>query len=204
MNIVEALPNIDVYLVGGPSGAGKTTFARALAKEKRALLIPLDNYFVDEENVRSSFSLKFGRGPQWDHPSSLDLELVIQNITELLDGRYARIPIFSFAKNKRVGHRRRELLRHKSIIVEGLHALELQSDIQKLSRTVYAIFIHASVDVRRCRIRSRDAQHRSRPLSDFERRFYFMRIAETRWILPQRRLADMIFDTSYGVFGVVE
>jgi len=204
MNIVRALPNIDVYLVGGPSGAGKTTFARALAKEKRALLIPLDNYFVDEENVRSSFSLQFGRGFQWDHPSSVDLDLVLQNITSLLDGRSARIPIFSFAKNKRVGHRSRELLRHKSIIVEGLHALELQSGVQNLSRTVCAIFINAAVDVRRNRIRNRDAQHRNRPLRDFERRFHFMRIAETRWILPQRRLAHVILDTTSGEFGVVE
>ncbi|HWN11976.1 MAG TPA: AAA family ATPase [Pyrinomonadaceae bacterium] len=204
INIVRTLPYADVYLVGGPSGAGKTTFARILAREKRGLLLPLDSYFVDEKDVHTSFSLQFGRGSQWDHPSSVDRDLAAQNITELLDGRCARMPIFSFTKNKRVGHRQHELLQHKSIIVEGVHALKLQSSIHEISRTVFGIFITAAVDVRRSRIRRRDAQNRNRPLRDFERRFYFMRIAETRWILPQRRLADLILDTTHGEFGVVD
>jgi len=198
------MPDVEIYLVGGPTGAGKTVLSRAIASAKRGLTLHLDNYFVDEPNVRTSTSTLYGRGPQWDHPLSVDLELATQNLTDLLDRGFARVPKFSFANNKRLGYGVHKLLSKKSVIVEGIHALTLQRRLTESSRTVYSIFVDARIDVRRKRISDRDSHHRNRPLSDFERRFYFIRIAEKRWILAQRRLASLVLDTSSGTFQVIE
>jgi len=46
--------------------------------------------------------------------------------------------------------------------------------------------------------------NRSLPLEELDRKFHFRRIAETRWILPQRFLADLVLDTSHGSFDRVK
>jgi len=48
------------------------------------------------------------------------------------------------------------------------------------------------------------AENRSLPLDEFDRKFHFRRIAETRWILPQRFLADLVLDTSDGSFTLMK
>jgi uridine kinase len=201
-SIIERLPQAEVYLIGGPSGAGKSVFAQTFAMIRPVLIIPLDDYFVNEDAVRFSSSRRYGLGRQWDHPSSLDLELAIQNVLQLLKKNHAHLPLFSFAENERTGYRVCRLRSGHSILVEGLHALLLRSKLRAAGCNVYSIFINAHVGVRRNRVSIRDSKTRKRPLSDFERRFYFMRIAETRWILPQRRDADLVLDTSGGAFGI--
>lgn len=202
VSIIKELPDADVYLVGGPSGAGKTEFAKAFSAVRPILVIALDDYFLDENMVRISSTSRYGDGPQWDHPSSLDLQHALRNVRELLDESYTQLPTYSFAENRRGAYRpcRRPL--NASILVEGLHALLMQSDLRSSSRTVYSVFIDADVKVRRERIRVRDTRDRGKPLSDFDRAFHFTRIAEPRWILPQRREADLLLDTSEDVFRI--
>ncbi len=202
--IVKVLPYADVYLIGGPSGAGKTAFAKVFSNLRPVVVLQLDDYFLDEKVVRVSLSSRYGRARQWDHPASVDLSLALRNTIELLDHDSTQVPSFSFAQNRRVGYRSCSRSSKESILVEGLHALELQSHVGVFSTSVYSIFINAEVSIRRKRISVRDARNRSRPLHEFDRRFHFMRIAETRWILPQRRKADLIIDTSDGGFRIVE
>jgi uridine kinase len=202
-SIIKGLPQAEVYLIGGPSGAGKTEFARALSKVKPAVTISLDDYFLDEKMVRFSVTSRYGLGRQWDHPSSVDLNLASRNVIQLLDAKRTHLPVFSFAENRRTGYRECKRRQNDAIVVEGLHALLIQSILRAEGRTVCSIFVNGAVSVRRNRVSVRDAKTRKRPLSDFDRRFYFMRIAETRWINPQSRKADLVFDTSEGFFGVI-
>jgi uridine kinase len=201
-SIIKGLPKAEVYLVGGPSGAGKTVFAHAFSKLRPVKIISLDDYFLDEDMVRFSSSSRYGPGRQWDHPSSADLQLAFRNVIQLLDKKRTQLPVFSFAENKRIGYRACNRPSETAILVEGLHAVLLQSGLRAEHRNSYSIFVTAAVSIRRKRVSIRDAKNRKRPLSDFERRFYFMRIAETRWILPQRQDADLVLDTSEGLFRI--
>ena len=202
INIIKALPNVDVYLVGGPSGAGKTVFADAFSRIRKGVIIRLDDYFLDENLVRFSFSSRYGVARQWDHPSSVDLALAYRNVIELLKDHFTQVPLFSFSENKRLRCRTQKRASKAPIVVEGLHALMLSQVLAGLCST-FSIFINAELNVRRQRASIR-AENQSRPPEEFDRRFHFRRIAEIRWILPQRFLADLILDTSCGSFSPVK
>jgi uridine kinase len=198
-NLINALPNVDVYLVGGPSGAGKTVFADAFSSIRKAVIIRLDDYFLDESSMRLSTSSRYGVARQWDHPSSADLTLAHRNVTELLENHFTQVPTFSFSENKRVGYRPQKRAPKAPVIVEGLYALMLS----KLLVRSFSIFINGDVNIRRRRASMR-VENRSLPPEEFDRKFHFRRIAETRWILPQRFLADLVLDTSDGSFTPVK
>jgi len=203
IRIVRDLPKAEVYLTGGPSGAGKTVFSRVLATTSGSLIISLDNYFVDAGEVRTSSSSQFGVGPQWDHPSSVDLELALRNTVELLETGRSELPLYSFASNTRTGSRRLKRSPGQPVLVEGIHALLLRRCLVESARSVFSIFVDCSVQIRHKRVRVRDAETRGRPLHQFEKRFHFMRIAERRWILKQRAEADLVLDTSEDSFRIV-
>jgi uridine kinase len=201
INVIKALPNVDVYLVGGPSGAGKTVFADAFSRTRKGVIIRLDDYFLDENSVRLSSSSRYGVARQWDHPSSVDLTLAQRNVIELLENHFTRVPTFNFSENKRLGYRPQKIASKSTVVVEGLHALLLSQLLGSYSK--FSIFINAEVNVRRQRARIR-AENRSRPMEEFDRKFHFRRIAETRWILAQRFLADLVLDTSHGSYTLVK
>lgn len=202
INIIKALPNVDVYLVGGPSAAGKTVFAHAFSRIRKGTIIRLDDYFLDENLMRLSFSSRYGVARQWDHPSSVDLTLAHRNVIELLENNFTQVPTFSFSENKRLGYRPQKRASKAPVVVDGLYALML-SHLLVHSCSTFSIFINAEVNVRRERARMR-VENCSWPLEELDRRLHFRRIAETRWILSQRFLADLVLDTSHGSFTLVK
>ena len=201
-NLIKTLPKVDVYLIGGPSGAGKSVFADAFSGVRKAVIIRLDDYFLDEHAMRFSRSSRYGVVRQWDHPSSADLTLAHRNVVELLENRSTKVPTFNFSENKRLGYRTQKRLSKAPVIVEGLYALML-SELLIRSCSTFSIFINAELNVRRQRASMR-TDNRSLPLEELDRKFHFRRIAETRWILPQRFLADLVLDTSHGSFDRVK
>jgi uridine kinase len=190
-----------VYLIGGPSGAGKTTLGRAIAKIRGAIIIHLDDYFRDERVVIRQHSTFFGSAPQWDRPASVDFRLACKNLTELIAKNETELPMFSFFTNRRTGYRKIHCATSRAFIIEGVQALRLRECARKVSPEVCCIFVDADADVRKSRIRKRDANERGRKVVDFERRFYFILKAEERWIRRQKAFADIVFDTTArGVF----
>ena len=202
INIIKALPNVDVYLVGGPSAAGKTVFAHEFSRIRKGTVIRLDDYFLDENLMRLSFSSRYGVARQWDHPSSVDLTLAHRNVIELLENHFTQVPTFSFSDKKRLGYRPQKRASKAPVVVEGLYALML-SQLLVHSCSTFSIFINAEINIRRQRASIR-FENSSLPVEELERRLHFRRIAETRWILPQRFLSDLVLDTSHGSFTLVK
>lgn len=191
------IPQCSVYLIGGTSGAGKTSLARALARDRNGLMLGLDNYFFDEPEVRTAFSWRYGLARQWDHPSAMDSLLIRQHIRDLLQEGSASTPEYSFLQNKRVGYSRTELLKGQSLIIEGIYSLLFKEEVASLGFSVFSVFLDACAEVRVRRLKTRDALERHRTPSEFGKRFHFIRLAEKRWICGQRALADLVLDTSY-------
>ena len=69
--------------IAGCSGSGKTTLARELATQLDATLFPLDLYYRD----LSQFPLDTRHKRNFDHPDSLESELIIAHVRALAEGR---------------------------------------------------------------------------------------------------------------------
>ena len=133
-SLIRFLPSAQVYLIAGPTGAGKTKLALGLSAHVNAKVIGMDNYFIDEEKVPIEYSDIYGSAPQWDSPDACDFELLIRNLVQLIRTRKTTIPLFSFPLNKRVGSNIMEITGSAPIIVEGLHAIRCQVFLEKESR----------------------------------------------------------------------
>ena len=109
--------------IAGCSGSGKTTLARELALELEATLFPFDYYYRDlahlpfEERVHSNF----------DHPDSLESELLLEHLGMLASSKPIARPIYDFATHTRVAGRTERVEPSQVILVEGILALHMQS-----------------------------------------------------------------------------
>jgi uridine kinase len=194
-SLIPFLPRAQVYLIAGPTGAGKTRLAHGLSKHIKARVIGMDNYFIDEEKVPIEYSDIYGNAPQWDSPKACDFELLISNLIQLIQTGKATIPLFSFPLNKRIGSNIIEIARSMPIIVEGLHAIRCQSPLEKERIITYSIYIDADTKIRIERIRVRDKEERDRPEHLFDKRFYFIQQAEKKWITEQSSSANLILSS---------
>src|ERR1019366_9522257 len=84
--------------IGGCSGSGKTTLARELATQLDATLFPLDLYYRD----LSQFPLDTRAKLNFDHPDSLESELIVEHVRALARGETIQRPVYDFKTHTRV------------------------------------------------------------------------------------------------------
>lgn len=114
--------------VAGGSGSGKTYFARALQEQLGSEICEIvyqDNFYIDQSK-RFDFD---GGSVNFDHPSSIDFQLLGQHLAKLKTGQSTQIPIYDF-----VTHTRKNETVHIAptpiIIVDGIlifHAEEVRT-----------------------------------------------------------------------------
>lgn len=152
--------------VAGGSGSGKTTLAARLVRELgagQAALLAQDSYYIDQ-------SARFdgdGGSVNFDHPSSIDFDLLGRHLGELAAGRSIQVPIYDFATHTR----KRETQAFPTrpvVVVEGTLIL---SQPQVLSRLDASVFIRASEQVRFTRRLRRDVEQRGRQPEGVRRQF---------------------------------
>lgn len=110
----------EVYLVGvaGRSGSGKSELAYYLAARLGGTVLSLDHYYRDlallpfEERARQNF----------DHPDSIDFDLVESQLAQLKEGAAVWRPDYDFATHTRRAARRR-VQPGALLLVDGIFAL---------------------------------------------------------------------------------
>lgn len=91
------------YIIGvaGGSGSGKTYFARELHRilgDKHCTILYQDNYYIDQSHRFDGD----GGSVNFDHPSSLDFDLLAEGLARLKQGKSIEVPIYEFATHKRL------------------------------------------------------------------------------------------------------
>lgn len=152
--------------IAGGSGSGKTTLARlihqALGTDLSAILAQ-DSYYIDQ-------SARFdgdGGSVNFDHPSSLDFDLLATHLMALLAGNDVKVPIYDFAT-----HSRRKETEHfpakKLIIVDG--TLILDSAVVRGCFSM-SVFVDTSEAQRFDRRLNRDVRERGRTPEGVQKQF---------------------------------
>ena len=105
--------------IAGCSGSGKTTLAKELARQLDATLFPLDLYYRD----LSQFPLDTRDKRNFDHPDSLESELIIEHVRALATGHTIQRPVYDFSTHSRVPDTFEPVSPTKFVLVEGILAL---------------------------------------------------------------------------------
>ena len=174
--------------IAGGTGSGKTTIARNIAEalpSAGVITIDHDAYYRD----RSDLTLDERAAQNFDHPDSLETELLIQHLAALREGRAVELPIYDFKTHSRLGERRR-VEPTPVIIVEGIlvfvdPGLRAQMDIK--------IFVDTDADIRVFRRIRRDIEQRGRTFQSVRDQYYrTVRPMHLQFVEPSKRWADLI------------
>ncbi|MFA7615373.1 MAG: uridine kinase [Moheibacter sp.] len=174
--------------IAGGTGSGKTTVVQKIMRNletENVLVISQDNYYRNHPDLPFDQRVKIN----FDHPRSIDFELLTQDIELLKKGKTIEQPVYSF-----ITHNRTEevILTHSKdvIIVEGILVLT-HPDLRNLFDL--KIFVHADSDERLIRRIQRDIQERGRDLQEVLDRYRTtLKPMHEQFIEPSKNHADII------------
>jgi uridine kinase len=174
-----------IVAVGGPSCAGKTELAKRLAHDLVGSVLLLDSYYRD----LSALSPAERAAVNFDDPSALDHELLVEQLRAIRRGEIIERPIYDFATHTRVPARE-SFAAHQFVIVEGLFAL-YWPELRELATT--KVFVTAPDDVCFSRRQRRDVVERGRTAESVRTQFtQTVQPMASLYVRPTSRYADLV------------
>ena len=174
--------------VAGGSGSGKTTVARRILERigfDRVAYVPHDAYYHYLSHLPPA-----ERGQlNFDHPDSLDNDLLIVHLQELQAGRAVEIPVYDFKTHSRVAETR-HVDPQPVILVEGIliFADKRLRDLMNVK-----IFVDTDADIRLIRRLQRDISERGRSAESVINKYLrTVRPMHLEFAEPSKRYADVI------------
>ncbi|MDH5415258.1 MAG: uridine kinase [Flavobacteriaceae bacterium] len=185
--------------IGGGTGSGKTTVVNQIINElpkEEVGVISQDSYYKDTSHLSYEERVKIN----FDHPRSIDFELLVEQLKELKKGNPVSQPVYSFVTHNRTSD---TILTHprKVMIVEGILILTHQ-DIRDMFDI--KIFVHADSDERLIRRLKRDMAERGRDIDEVLLRYQnTLKPMHEQFIEPMKEYADIIIpNNKYNTVAV--
>ncbi len=185
----EASPSRPVILgVAGGSGSGKSTVVREVLRilgEDVAAVIRHDWYYRDLATVPFEDRV----GVNFDHPDSLETELLVHHLRELVSGKSVHVPAYDFASHTRSAETT-EVRPHPLLVLDGILVLA-HPDLRRLMDL--RVYVDTEADVRLLRRVRRDVERRGRSADSVLRQYEdTVRPMHLEFVEPSRAHADMI------------
>ena len=132
------------FLIGlaGGTGSGKTTVANAIVKrvgQERIAILSHDSYYRDFVDLPKDILDR----QNFDHPDSLESELLVRHLKALKQGMVVETPIYDFKVHRRAAESRRVEPR-KVILVDGI-LIFAEPELRKLFDV--RIYVDTDADV---------------------------------------------------------
>ena len=185
--------------IAGGTGCGKTTVVNTILKElpqDEVVVISQDSYYKDTTHLSYEERVKIN----FDHPRSIDFDLLVNHLNELRKGNTIQQPVYSFVQHNRTGDSVLTKPR-KVIIVEGILILT-NPEIRDLFGI--KIFVHADSDERLIRRLKRDISERGRDIDEVLDRYQnTLKPMHQQFIEPMKEYADIIIpNNKYNTVAV--
>jgi len=174
--------------VAGGSGSGKTTVSHAILDRvgrERIAYIQHDSYYRDRSDLRFEERTRLN----YDHPDSLENELLVRHIRELRQGQIVRIPVYDFTTHTR-SMEVRLIEAQPVVMVEGIliFADKALRDLMDVK-----IFVDTDSDLRFIRRLKRDISERGRTMESVCAQYMeTVRPMHLEFVEPSKRYADVI------------
>jgi uridine kinase len=181
-------PTPIVIGIAGGSGSGKTTVANVILQKvgtDRIAYLPHDAYYRDLTHLPYSRRVEIN----FDHPDSLESELMVEHIKQLKAWQPINLPVYDFTL-----HRRTE----KIIQVEPQHVILVEGILifaEPLLRELFdvKIFVDTDADIRLIRRLQRDISERGRTTESVIHQYMTtVRPMHLEFVEPSKRYADVI------------
>jgi uridine kinase len=177
-----------VIAIAGGSGSGKTTVAQEILQRvgpDRIAFLQHDSYYKDLSGLPPTQRAEVN----FDHPNSLETELLIEHIACLRNGKPVEVPIYDFSRHSRT-NRTFTVQPRRVILVEGIlifteAALREMFDVK--------IFVDTDSDIRFIRRLERDIAERGRTTESVIKQYQqTVRPMHLEFVEPSKRYADII------------
>ncbi len=158
----------DTLIIGvaGGSGSGKTTFASRLQDligPENCGVVGQDSYYIDQSN-RFDHD---GGSVNFDHPNSLDFNLMGEHLSYIKQGQDIEIPIYDFATHSR----KKETLLFTPKRIVFVDGILIFSQDPVLAQLDHKLFIDCPEDLRFSRRLNRDVKERGRTPEGVQNQF---------------------------------
>ncbi|TYZ29592.1 uridine kinase [Selenomonas caprae] len=176
--------------IAGGTGSGKSTFTNRLKKHfgDDVTVIYHDNYYRPHDDL----SFQERQHINYDHPKSLETDLLIEQLTELRQGRSVECPVYDFAQHTRA--KETTIIKpSRVIIVEGILILQ---DERLRDLFDIKIFVEADADERILRRVLRDINERGRDLENIiEQYLETVKPMHYLYVAPTKNVADIVINS---------
>lgn len=174
--------------IAGGAGSGKSTVVRKIIERLPAgevAILPQDSYYKDSGHLPVEERL----GINFDHPDSIEFDLLAKHLKELKKGKSIRQPIYSYVSCTRSEETITVNPCHV-IIVEGILILS-NPELRKMLDL--KVFVDADADDRLIRVINRDIVERGRSVNKIMERYELtVKPMHLQFIEPTKRFADLI------------
>ena len=179
--------------IGGGTGSGKTSVVNQILSEfptGEVEVISQDSYYKDTSHLSFEERCKIN----FDHPKSIDFELLESHLKSLKNGENINQPVYSFKTHNRTDETRVTKPK-KVVMVEGILILS-NSELRSLFDI--KIFVHADSDERLMRRLKRDIAERGRDLDEVLERYHTtLKPMHQQFIEPMKAFADIIIPNNH-------
>lgn len=174
--------------VAGGTGSGKSTVAAKIVEglpESTVAILDHDSYYRDRSDLPQTAREQLN----FDHPDSLETDLLISHLRTLRSGQAVEMPIYDFKSHARKTLRRR-VEPAPFIVVEGI-LLFVEPALRELLDI--KIFVDTDADIRVLRRIRRDIEQRGRSFQTIREQYYkTVRPMHLQFVEPSKRWADLI------------
>lgn len=175
--------------IAGGTGSGKTTVVKKLTgllKKEDLVVIPQDSYYKDCSHLTAE-----ERAVQnFDHPESVDFDLLIHQLKDLKAGNPVEQPVYSYITCSRSTAETVTVNPAHIIIVEGI-LIFTNTKLRKMMDIM--VFVDADADDRLSRVIKRDIVERGKDVDWVLRRYeQTVKPMHLQFIEPSKRYADII------------
>lgn len=173
--------------VAGGTGSGKTTLAQKIQQGvgERSCLLQHDWYYRDLRDIEAEHR----SGVNFDHPDSLDNQLLVEQLRDLKNGKAIKAPQYDFSRHLRADTTI-SIQPVPVVVVEGILVFALK-DLREMFDI--KIYVDTDADIRILRRIRRDMRDRGRDFESIRQQYYdTVRPMHLEFVEPSKRWADLI------------
>lgn len=177
-----------IIAIAGGSASGKSTVVQEVVDRLKSIDVSVichDDYYKDQSEMSMEDRIK----TNYDHPSSLDNELFVTQLHQLMEGKSIEKPIYDFKIHNRCPETI-TVYPTKVIFIEGILVLE-EKKIRDCADV--KIFVKSDEDIRFIRRLKRDINERGRTMDAVINQYLLtVKPMFNKFVNPSSRYADII------------